>query len=72
MLVLGIGLLAVGKLRIGATVLAFGVLAMAIALSSTASGKALFLSVGALSRQRVLRRSRSREIRKDNGCCLCL
>ena len=46
--VLGIGLLAVGKTWAGVGVLIFGTLAMAIALSSSASAKAFFLSVGAL------------------------
>jgi hypothetical protein len=40
-LVLGIGLIAVGKMWIGATVLAFGVLAIAIALSSSKAAQRL-------------------------------
>jgi hypothetical protein len=47
-LVLGIGLLAVGKTWAGVGVLVFGALAMAIALSPSASGKALFAAIGAL------------------------
>ena len=47
-LVFGIGLLAVGKTWAGVGVLAFGAIAMAIALSPSASGKALFGAIGAL------------------------
>ena len=47
-LVLGIGLLAIGRTWTGIGTLVFGVLAMAIALSSSASTKALFVSVGAI------------------------
>jgi len=47
-LVFGIGLLAIGKTWAGIGVLIFGVLAMAIALSSSGSSKALFVSVGAI------------------------
>jgi hypothetical protein len=45
-LVLGIGLLAVGKMWAGIGVLVFGSIAMAIALSPSASGKALFAVIG--------------------------
>ena len=47
-LVFGIGLLAVGKTWAGVGVLVLGTLAMAIALSPSASGKALFAAIGAL------------------------
>ena len=47
-LVFGIGLLAVGKTWVGVGVLVFGAMAMAIALSPSASGKALFTAIGAL------------------------
>jgi hypothetical protein len=46
--VFGIGLLAVCKPWAGLGVLAFGAIAMAIALSPSASGKALFAGIGAL------------------------
>lgn len=48
MLVFGIGLLAVGRTATGVCVLVCGVVAMAIALSPSASGKALFVAIGAL------------------------
>jgi hypothetical protein len=47
-LVLGIGLLALGKTWLGVGVLVAGILAMAITLSPGASGKALFVAIGAL------------------------
>ena len=48
-LVFGIGLLAIGKIWVGVGVLAIGALVMAIALSPTAAGKALFVAIGALA-----------------------
>ena len=47
-LVFGIGLLALGKTWPGVGVLVFGGIAMAIALSPSASGKALFAAIGVL------------------------
>jgi hypothetical protein len=47
-LVFGIGLLAVGKTWAGVGVLVFGAIAMAIAFSPSASGKALFAAIGGL------------------------
>jgi hypothetical protein len=47
-LVFGIGLLAVGKTWAGLGVLVIGATAMAMALSSSASGKALFAAIGAV------------------------
>ena len=47
-LVFGIGLLAVGKTWAGVGVLVLGTLALAIAVSPSASGKAFFVGIGAV------------------------
>jgi hypothetical protein len=47
-MVLGVGMLLVGKTAVGIAILGVGVLAMAIMLAPSASGKALFASIGAL------------------------